>query len=148
MKNEILTACLILGLLVRYMVALSQGCLFIGKAISDGQSKTGFQDAITPPLATGVAALLYALSVALIVFAFWHEGLRDGSLAAFSLVFWIFVGGFIVPKPNSGHWVRMVFRSIVKRTADYAKAGDVMRAEPAGMLAKRIGELFGSALRS
>src|SRR6266699_1627377 len=102
MKTEILAACLVLGVAVRYMMALSQGCLFIGRAVSDNDSKTGFQDAVTPPLSANVAILLYGLCLALIGFAFWREGAIFGMQAAFSLIFWSFVGGFTLPRPNSG----------------------------------------------
>ena len=142
MKDEILAACFIFGVGVRYMQALSQGCLFIGRAISSDGSKTGFQDAITPPIATNATILLWALSVAVVGYAIWHGPFALGAEAAFSLIFWVFVSGYVLPKPRSGHWVRLVFRSLIGRSARYEKAGDMMRAEAASMLADRIGAIF------
>lgn len=148
MKVEILAACLVFGVAVRYMMALSQGCLFIGRAISDNHSKTGFQDAVTPPLSASIAILLYISCAALVGFAFWREGVSVGVQAVLSLIFWMIVSGLALPKPNSGHWVRMVFKSLANRTANYVKAGDAMRAHAAEMLCKRIADQYAEALKA
>jgi hypothetical protein len=145
--EEILWACVILGAATRYMLAMSQGCLFIGRAISTDDSKTGFQDAITPPWSTRLTLGIYALSVALTVFAFWLGGPSFAGVIAFALIAFVFFSGYVIPKPNSGHWVRLVYRSMVNRTADYAKAGDTTRADAASTLTRRIAEHFQGALK-
>ena len=145
--DGILWACLILGVVVRYMMALSQGCLFVGRAISSDNSKTGFQDAITPPLSSTIALAAYGLSAALVIFAFWSGGLSLSGTAALSLVVFTFLAGFVVPKPNSAHWVRLIYRSMVNRTADYVKSGDIMRTDAAVTLTQRIEKIFNSAVK-
>jgi hypothetical protein len=53
----------------------TQACLRIGRAISDTGSKTGFQNAVTPPKSVNWALLTYIGVVAIIGYQGWAFGL-------------------------------------------------------------------------
>lgn len=111
----------------------------MGKAISDTDSKTRFQDAVTPPILTTITMAVRALSAALIGWAFWSFGVATGFYII--IVFWIvsiIAGVMFVPKSDSAHWVKMIYVSRSRRVADDRKAGDNMRADAAESLTKRI----------
>jgi hypothetical protein len=56
----------LLAALTRYCLALSQACLLVGRAISDTNSSTGLQAAVTPPWATNAALIVWLLSAILV----------------------------------------------------------------------------------
>jgi hypothetical protein len=119
----------VLAVAVRYMLAQSQACLIIGRSLSGTDTSTGLQDAITPPEAANRTLILWALTVAAFVAAFWVFGLDVGVTTVVVFFIALFVAGAVfVPKPQSAHWVGVVQRSLADRAAAYRKGGDLARA--------------------
>jgi hypothetical protein len=71
-------AIIIFAVAVRYFLGLSNACLVVGKAIDTNQSKTGFQDSITPPKSTIIAPVLWLITLAILSAVFWRSGLYPG----------------------------------------------------------------------
>lgn len=130
---------LVIAAALRYMLGLGQACLYVGKAIVDTDTKTGLQDAVTPPLSTNIALATWAAAAGVIGYGFWQFGMATGALVVGEFIFAAGVlGATVMPKPDSKHYVRMIYRSLVGRVADYAKVNDHMRSEATAVLVARI----------
>jgi hypothetical protein len=138
-----------LGVIVRFGLGQIEACRVIGLEIAEIKHGTGCQDAITPPASTNRALLSWAASAGLIGWMFWSMGIGQGVLASgLFLTSGTIAGLTIVPKPDSPFWVRIIYRSLVTRIADYRKANDHMRADAAEDLAQRIEQRFLAACRT
>jgi glucose dehydrogenase len=138
----------IIGGIIRYMLGLSQACLYVGKAIAEVDTNTGLQDAVTPPMASNIALTTWAVAIALIGYGFWQFGVTTGAIAIGILILTIIVVGAIaIPQPNSKHFVQMIHHSLVNRVANYAKANDQMRSEAAATLVASIEHRLADKLR-
>jgi len=115
--------------------------------IGSGATKTGYQDAITPPSSTNLTLLTWALIVALLLYAIFGFGWSEfGIVAGTFLVVSIVAGASFVPKPDSAHYVKRIYRSMVNRCADYEKQGDTVRSDAMKELIDRVEETFGEKL--
>lgn len=135
-----------LAVLFRFGLGLTQGCLYVGKVISDSGSKTGYQDAVTPPFSTKFMLALYVLIPATFIFAFWYFGAVAGVIAMVEFVFVTVLTGVLLPKSDAAFWVRTIYASLARRSANYAKKNDHMRSEAARSLATLIEERLGAKL--
>jgi len=135
-------------LLVLYLVSLAfayelrftEATRYIGRALSGTGSRTGFQDAITPPASAYVAFAVYGFSVAALAFGFFRYGFLKGLAAC--LAFFVLVGlnrVFLIPKPESSHFRNIVLRSMIRRHANYVRDGDQLRAAAMADLLERAG---------
>lgn len=128
-----------MAVLVRYFMAETQACLRIGRAISDTGTKTGFQDAVTPPLSSYLALLSYAAALLLVVAQFWMHGVEAGVMSvALGGAMMLAVGLTVIPRLESDFWTRRILASLVRRLANYRRDGDTMRADAAELLVGRI----------
>lgn len=123
-----------------YELNFTQATLLMGKALSETESKTGFQDAITPPWQTNVAMFVYAVVFGMVVAAFYMYGIWSG-LGAIALVLVMppIFRRVLLPKPNSLHFHTLIVRSMMSRYARYRKNNDFMRAEAMGSLLIKAG---------
>src|SRR5262245_62277281 len=104
-------------------------CKIIGAQIRSSTMETGLEDAIVPPSSTHLAILTWALIAAVLlctVFVFGWS--KFGVVAATFLVVSIVAGASFIPKSDSAHYVRQIYRSMVNRYADYEKQGDRVRS--------------------
>ena len=112
-----------------YTRQFTAATLSMGRALSGSGSKTGFQDAITPPWQTNFALTVY-VGIAVVEGVMWWWLGWFSALAALAI---IFVGSVLVklvlPKPTGGHYQRLILQSMVARYADYVRDGDVLRAD-------------------
>ena len=76
--------------------------------------------------------------VALVIYAFWHFGVSVGLIVVLEAVFVIAMGIQLAPKAASPFWVKMVYRSLVRRVANYANDNDQLRSNAAFSLVKMI----------
>jgi hypothetical protein len=137
----------VLGILFRYDLRLMEACKIIGVQISSGASETGFQEAIAPPSSTHLAIVTWALIVALLLSALFVFGWsKFGVVAGTFLVMCIVSGASFIPKPDSPYYVRVIYRSMVNRYADYEKQGDRVRSDAMKKLIDRVEQTFGEKL--
>jgi hypothetical protein len=94
---------------------------------------------VTPPISTNIRLATWAAAAAVIGYGFWQFGVVTGALVVGELILTESVlGTTVMPKPDSKHYVQMIYRSLVGRVADYAKVNDHMRSEAAAALVARI----------
>lgn len=124
---------------LRYFLSQTQACLRIGRAISDTGSKTGFQNAVTPPASVNWALLTYISVVAIIGYQGWAFGfLAAGITVAVIIAVAAIAGRTLIPKPDAMSWNLRIYASLGARVADYRRDGDQMRADAAEDLMRRI----------
>jgi hypothetical protein len=128
------------SLALAYELRFTEATRHIGRALSGSGSRTGFQDAITPPASSYVAFAVYGLSVAVIAFGFVRYGFLKGF--ATCLAFFVLVSlnrVLLLPKPDSQHFRNIVLRSMIRRHANYVRDGDQLRAAAMADLLERAG---------
>jgi hypothetical protein len=129
----------LLGLLFRYNMGLAEACKAVGKSISDSNTNTGLQDAITPPKSTNMTLLTWIAIVALLGYTVYQFGWISASVAlAVLIVVSILAGVIFIPKPDSTHYLKRIYHSMVNRYADFHKSGDMIRAGAMKDLIKRV----------
>jgi hypothetical protein len=147
MEYPLYVGAAVLGILFRYQLGLVEACRTIGVRISSAPTKTGYQDAITPPYSTKITLMTWALIIALFLYAIFGFGWREfGIVAGTFLVVSLIAGIAFVPKPESAHYLKLICRSMANRYADYMKEGDTVRADVMKGLIDRVGEIFGDKI--
>ncbi len=136
------------SLALGYELRFTEATRHIGRALSGTGSRTGFQDAITPPASSYLAFAVYGLSVAVVAFGFFRYGFLKG-LAAF-VGFLLLVNlncVLLLPKPESPHFHDIVLRSMIRRHANYLRDGDQLRAAAMADLLQRAGMPVGELVQ-
>ena len=142
-------AVVVIAAIIRYMRGLSQGCLFIGKAIAETETETGFQfqDGVTPAMSNNLALVTWGVAIALIGYGFWQFGVATGAIGIGIFIPTVIVfGALVVPHPNSKHFVQIIYHSLADRGANYAKTNDLTRSEATAMLVSSIERRFADKL--
>lgn len=129
----------VLAVYFRYGLGLTQACKLMGVALSDSGSKTGFQDALTPPMSSKLGLLSWILIAALLGYLWWESGIASFGIGlGIFIAVSILVGAVIIPKPQSNHFKKKIYVSLANRYADYEKKGDTVRASAAQALLLKI----------
>jgi len=135
----IIVLCLV-GLALAYELRFTEATLHMGRALSGSGSKTGFQDAITPPLSSYFAFGIYGLSIIVIAFGFFEYGIFMGLLEFVTFYMVVLLNRvFLLPRPDSPHFRNIITRSMIGRHADYLRDGDKLRAGAMADLLQRAG---------
>lgn len=123
-----------------YQLRFAEATLHMGRALSGASSGTGLQDAITPPVSSYLAFGVYGVTLLVLAFAFYQYGILWGLGAA--IAFYVLVAisrVLLLPRPDSGHFHAIVTGSMIRRHADYVRAGDKLRAAAMADLLHRAG---------
>ncbi|WP_243385049.1 hypothetical protein [Geothrix alkalitolerans] len=124
-----LTLMYLVSLGLGYVLAFTQATLFIGKALSDAGTPTGYQDAITPPNFAKFAMLVYAVGFASIAYGIWAFGFLVGLGTAIGLLLATSINiAILLPKKDGQHFRKLIIHSLINRHADYLKSNDALRA--------------------
>ena len=130
----------LVSLALGYQLRFSEATLHIGRSLSTTGSKTGFQDAITPPNAASLGFGIYGLSLAVLAFGFMHYGATAGITALFLFGFCLAVNRVVfLPTADSQHFHKIIIGSMIRRHADYVRDGDKLRAAAMVDLLQRAG---------
>ena len=125
MEIALYTASAILGILFRYNLGLTQSCKIVGINLSDTESDTGFQDAITPPSSSNVTLVSWIVIIGLFVFTTYQFGWGSFGISfAVFLIFTVVAGAIFIPKPESKHYLERIYTSMKDRCVNYEKSGD------------------------
>ena len=143
MEIGIYVAAGMLGILIRYNLGMVEACRVIGTNLSDSESDTGFQDAITPPNSTNLTIVTWIAVAGVLGFSAYQFGWGAFgiSLAAF-IGTSIVAGVVIIPKPPSKLYVLRIYRSMANRYADFVKNGDSVRADALKHLIDKVEEKY------
>ncbi|MEO7864051.1 MAG: hypothetical protein ABIU05_27185 [Nitrospirales bacterium] len=128
------------SLTLAYVLRFTEATLALGRSLSDVETPTGYQDAITPPRLATIAFAVSTLCLLGIIYGFWRFGwlIGVGIIAGFFGVLMI-NKLLLLPKENSEHFRRIIVHSLINRHADYLKEGDALRASAVAMLLEKLG---------
>ena len=144
MLITIYVASAILGVLFRYNLGMTQSCKIIGVALSDSDSATGFQDAITPPSSTNRTLITWVLIIGLLIATAYEFGWESfGISIAIFLITSIIAGAVILPKPDSKHYAVRMFTSLKERHSKFEQSGDLVRAKATKEIIDKFEERLG-----
>lgn len=147
MEYVLYAVVVLLGFLFRYNLRLTEATRTIGTAISETDSKTGFQDAITPPDSKWTIVGTWLAIVVVFAFTVYEFGWGVAGIAlAVFVVVAVIAGAAFVPKPESAHFVRRIYQSMANRYADFQKSGDTVRAEAMKELIDKVEARYGDKL--
>jgi len=110
-------------------MAFTQSTLIFGQELSDTDSGTGYQDAITPPWQTKLTLATYAIVLAAIIAMWWYVGWLYGVGSIVFILFGSGLASLFLPKKNSKHFRGIIMRSMCNRYANFARDGDSVRAK-------------------
>jgi len=129
----------IMTVLLSYQLRFSEATLILGRELSDTDSATGFQDAVTPPWQTKFGFFAFGGTLFAIVGIWLDLGWLSG-LGAIALVLFgsTLVRSFL-PKPDAAHFRNLILKSMVSRHANYVRDGDTERASAMHGLLVRAG---------
>jgi hypothetical protein len=119
---------IICGVGVAYSVTWSGATLAFGLALSTADSKTGYQDAVTPPWTATFSLLMSAATVAVVVASWWAFEAYRGGLSVVVFVASVLVSRQILPGEDSFHYKSLIIQSMASRYADYVRDNDKPRA--------------------
>lgn len=122
-----------------YVLRFSEATLSLGRELSDADSQTGFQDAITPPWQTKVAFAVYASCIFVIGVAWESRGWMYGVGALAAILLGAMVIRRFLPHPDSEHFRKIILASMSSRYANYVRDGDLTRASAMKLLLDRAG---------
>jgi len=122
-----------------YTLQFTSATLSMGKELSDTESSTGFQDAITPPWQTNLAIVVYLGSVVVIGVTWWQLGWVSALGVAAVIFIGSYVAKFALPKPTGNHYKGLIIRSMVSRHAGYVRDGDALKAAAVKILLVKAG---------
>jgi len=129
----------IISLLLGYELAFTQATLMIGRSISDTDSKTGYQDAITPPWSTNLGLAIYVVTAGGVVYGFIKYGWLVGLGIIVGFLFLMSLNKVILlPKKDSEHFRRIITGSMIRRYANYLRDGDELRASAMKTLLEKL----------
>ena len=120
--TELLFASILISsaFLSAYLLRFTEATLYLGKKLSSADSKTGFQDAITPPWKTRLH--LFSMILTLVIFAYgiYLYGVFIGlGLGVFRIMLVALIKLIVLPNIDSSHYEQLIFRSMTNRYADF-----------------------------
>jgi hypothetical protein len=91
--------------------------------------------------------LLWCVIVIVMAIVFYNFGIVAGlSHLGLFLVVTLLCGVFLVPAPESQHYLKIIFHTLTNREADYRRDGDQLRADAAKHFADCLVEVYGGRL--
>ncbi len=126
-----------------YLLRFTEATLYLGKKLSSADSKTGFQDAITPPWKTRLHIFSMILTLVIFAYGIYLYGVFIGlGLGVFRIMLVALIKVIVLPNIDSSHYEQLIFRSMTKRYADFTKNNDLVRAEVMSQLLERYTHHF------
>lgn len=127
------------SLLFSYSIMFNRATLDIGKSISDTDSSTGYQDAITPPWSTKLMLVSFVVSIGTVISGWYQYGWLIGIAITISYLVLVQINiAVLLPKRRSNHFRHLIIRSMMIRYADFVKTGDIMRASAMAALLEKL----------
>ena len=129
----------IMTVLLSYQLRFSEATLIFGRELSDTDSATGFQDAVTPPWQTKFGFFAFGGTLFAIV-AIWSDlGWLPGLAAVALVLIGLPLVRSFLPRPDAPHFRNLILKSMISRHADYTRDGDTERASMMHELLVRAG---------
>jgi len=128
-------------LIYAYFGRFSEATLFYGKKISDADSKTGYQDAITPPWTIGLTIVSMLLPIIMLLYI-WYS--YDWIAGAITIVFFMFSVSMIrifLPKKDGEYFKGLILKSLNTRYDKFLSSNDDSRAFASKLLIDKLTKL-------
>lgn len=122
-----------------YTMQFTISTLTFGKELSDTDSATGFQDAITPPWQTNLALVTYFCCAVVVGVMWWFFGWASALGSAAIIFFGSSIAKLFLPKPTGNHYKKLIIQSMCSRYAGFIKSGDPVRADAMKQLLIKAG---------
>ena len=122
-----------------YSLQFTEATLLLGRSLSESDSGTGLQSAITPPWEAKLSLVIYGLTLALIGGSWYEFGIGRAILCVVALFVGLLIARRLLPKPDSAHFNAIIIRSMANRYADFVRDGDRVRGDLMKMLLRRAG---------
>jgi hypothetical protein len=139
MNAALWIATLVLVPVLGYELQFSAATLAFGRWLSDSNTATGFQAAVTPPWEAKVGLIIYGLTVTLIGFSGYEFGIVRAIFTVIILFFGLLLVRRLFPSPESPHFRALMIRSMANRYADFVRDGDQVRGDLMKMLLQKAG---------
>ena len=138
---------LALGIFTRIILGFVNYTKSLGLELSNEKNGTGYQNAITPPLFPVIAAVIYGLSLFVIISGFFDSSFTTGFIYLGLYLLTLIVVGATLFRPNSlsplaKPFYHIVLNSIVNRYANYKKNNDEVRAKALGIVLEKFKEAY------
>ncbi len=129
----LLTMLTLLSIVFAYMNYKTQVYLYYGRALASEEhlkvEKNGYQTAIMDPSTDKWFFVVGALFFINIIAIFYLLGFIFGVLSVVNYFVIMFIVRLVLPRENSPKWAMGIYRSIVRREADFKRDGDELRYE-------------------
>ena len=128
-------------LIYAYFGRFSEATLFYGNKISDTDSKTGYQDAITPPWTVGLTIASMLLPI-IMLFYIWYS--YDWVAVVMTIVFFMFTVTMIritLPKKDGKYFKSLILKSLNTRYDKFVSNEDNSRAFASKALIDKLTKL-------
>jgi hypothetical protein len=129
----------VLALAVAYTTLLSVATLSLGRALSDTESRTGYQDAVTPPWSANFGVAVYGITLAVLGLSWYEFGIGRATLALIAFVVSILLSRRVLPREDSLHFKTLIIQSMSRRYANFVRDGDPIRATAMKALLEKAG---------
>jgi hypothetical protein len=125
--------------LLAYSLQFTAATLLLGRSLSESNSGTGFQAAISPPWETYFGLIIYGLTLALVGASWYEFGIGRALLCVITLLVGLSVSRRLLPKPDSLHFKALIIQSMANRYANFVRDGDHVRGDLMKMLLHKAG---------
>jgi hypothetical protein len=126
---------------------MTKACRQVGVKLSDEDSYTGLQDAVTPGYHVYVSVIIWIILAGVFVYAFISEGIISALIAvAIFLASSLIAGMVFIPKANAGHYKKLIYGSMNRRYKNFIEKGDKARAVAIKVLIDRFDKRIGAPI--
>jgi len=132
---------LAVSLIYAYFGRFSEAALFYGKKISDADSKTGYQDAITPPWTVGLTIVSMLLPIIMLLYIWYSYDWIAGVMTIVFFMFSVSMIRILLPKKDSKHFKGLILKSLNARYDKFTSSNDDSRAFASKLLIDKLTKL-------
>jgi len=132
---------LTISLIYTYFSRFSEATLFYGKKISDTDSKTGYQDAITPPWTVGLTIVSMLLLIIMLLYIWYSYDWIAGVMTIVFFMFSVSMIRILLPKKDSEHFKGLILKSLNARYDKFTSSNDDSRAFASKALIDKLTKL-------
>ena len=119
---------LVLALAVAYSLRFTDATLSLGRALSETESGTGYQGAISPPWEVKFGLASYILTLGMIAFSWYAFGIGRAILSLVTFLIALLIFRRLLPGEDSPHFKHLIIGSMASRYANFVRDGDTVRA--------------------
>jgi hypothetical protein len=129
----------VLSLAVAYSLRFTGATLLFGRALSETNSGTGFQSAISPPWEVAFGLVVYCLTLAILAYSWYAFGVGRAMITFATFLVAMMIFRHLLPREDSDHYKKLILQSMSRRYANFVRDGDTIRAAAMKGLLEKAG---------